>query len=85
MIWSKGSVSYYVDDPTNPYVTYTPASLTPLNDSAIWPFDSGQANFIILNLAIGGPSTFLGTPDPNAPFADQEMLVDYVRVYQPAQ
>ena len=78
MIWSKGSVSYYVDDPTNPYVTYTPASLTPLNDSAIWPFDSGQANFIILNLAIGGD--YPGSPDSSTPFPSQ-MLVDYVRVY----
>ena len=78
MIWSKDSVSYYVDDPTNPYVTYTPASLTPLNDSAIWPFDSGQANFIILNLAIGGD--YPGSPDSSTPFPSQ-MLVDYVRVY----
>lgn len=54
MIWSPGSVAYYVDDPTQPYITYTPSSLTPLNDGAVWPFDGGQANFIILNLAIGG-------------------------------
>ena len=30
MIWSKGSVAYYVDDPTNPYVTYTPSSISGL-------------------------------------------------------
>lgn len=78
MIWSKGSVSYYVDDSSKPYVTYTPANLTPLNDSAIWPFDAGQANFIILNLAIGG--NYPGSPDSSTPFPS-EMLVDYVRVY----
>jgi beta-glucanase (GH16 family) len=78
MIWSKGSVSYYVDDFANPYVTYTPASLPPLNDGAIWPFDAGQANFIILNLAIGGD--YPGPPDSSTPFPS-EMLVDYVRVY----
>src|SRR5207245_501960 len=38
--------------------------------------------FVLLNLAIGGRTTFLGWPDPNAPFPPQDMLVDYVRVYQ---
>jgi beta-glucanase (GH16 family) len=78
MIWSKGSVAYYVDDPTHPYATYTTASLTPLNDGAVWPFDVGQSNFIILNLAIGG--SWPGPPDSSTPFPS-EMLIDYVRVY----
>ncbi|MGA9708131.1 MAG: family 16 glycosylhydrolase, partial [Candidatus Sulfotelmatobacter sp.] len=78
MIWSPGSVSYYVDDSTHPYVTYTPTSLTPLNDGAVWPFDAGQSNFIILNLAIGGD--YPGPPNSSTPFPS-EMLVDYVRVY----
>jgi beta-glucanase (GH16 family) len=78
MIWSPGSVSYYVDDPTQPYVTYTPESLIPLNDGAVWPFDAGQSNFIILNLAIGGD--YPGPPNSSTPFPS-EMLVDYVRVY----
>jgi beta-glucanase (GH16 family) len=78
MIWSPGSVSYYVDDPTQPYVTYTPASLTPLNDGAVWSFDAGQSNFIILNLAIGGD--WPGPANSTTPFPS-EMLVDYVRVY----
>jgi len=77
MIWSPGSVSYYVDDPTSPYVTYTPSSLSSLS-GAVWPFDAGQANFILLNLAIGG--TYPGSPDSSTPFPSQ-MLVDYVRVY----
>jgi beta-glucanase (GH16 family) len=78
MIWSPGSVAYYVDDPTSPYVTYTPSSLTPLNDGAVWPFDAGQANFILLNLAIGG--SYPGSPDSSTPFPSN-MLVDYVRIY----
>src|SRR5271155_87415 len=45
MIWSKGSVAYYVDDPAQPYITYTPASIAALSGS-VWPYDSGQANFI---------------------------------------
>ena len=76
MIWSKGSVSYYVDDPTNPYVTYTPSSVSGLNGAA-WPFDNGPA-FIILNLAVGG--SWPGSPNSSTPFPS-EMLVDYVRIY----
>ncbi len=77
MIWSKGSVSYYVDNPAAPYVTYTPSSLNGLS-GAVWPFDSGQANFIILNLAVGG--SWPGSPNNSTPFP-AEMLVDYVRIY----
>ena len=77
MIWSKGSVAYYVDTPAHPYVTYTPSSLNGLTGAA-WPFDSGQANFILLNLAVGG--AWPGSPNSGTPFPSQ-MLVDYVRVY----
>ena len=78
MIWSPGSVQYYIDAASNVYATYTPSSLTPLNDGAVWPFDAGQSNFIILNLAIGG--TWPKSPDSSTPFPS-EMLVDYVRIY----
>ncbi len=77
MIWSKGSVAYYVDNPAQPYITYTPSSIGGLGGS-VWPFDSGQANFILLNLAIGG--SWPGSPISNTPFP-AEMLVDYVRIY----
>ena len=78
MIWSPGRVEYYVDDRARPYVIYTSASLNHLN-GAVWPFDGGQANFIILNLAVGGD--WPGPPDPiHTPFPS-EMLVDYVRIY----
>ena len=77
MIWTKGNVSYYVDDPVHPYVTYTTSSLKSLSGS-VWPFDSGQSNFILLNLAIGGD--WPGAPDSTTPFPSQ-MLIDYVRVY----
>jgi beta-glucanase (GH16 family) len=77
MIWSPGSISYYIDDPTQPYAVYTPASLNAL-PSAAWPFDGGQANFIIMNLAVGG--NWPGPPNASTPFPS-EMLVDYVRLY----
>lgn len=76
VIWSKGSISYYVDDPTKPYVTYTNSNLSGLS-GAVWPFDKG-GNFIILNLAVGG--SWPGSPDSSTTFPAQ-MLVDYVRIY----
>lgn len=77
MIWTKGSVAYYIDDPTHPYVTYTTANMGGL-PHAMWPFDAGQSSFILLNLAIGGD--WPGAPNASTPFPS-EMLVDYVRVY----
>jgi beta-glucanase (GH16 family) len=77
MIWNKGSVSYYVDNPSQPYVTYTSANLAGLS-GAVWPFDAGQSSFIVLNLAIGG--SWPGAPNASTPFPSQ-MLVDYVRIY----
>jgi beta-glucanase (GH16 family) len=77
MIWSKGMVQYYVDSPANVYASYTPASLTG-QAGAVWPFDSGNSSFVILNLAVGG--NFPGSPNGTATFP-AEMLVDYVRVY----
>jgi len=73
--WSKNSVVWFVDGAS--YHTVTPASI-PAGDQ--WVFN--QPFFLLLNLAIGGSSTFLGTPDPHAPFQPQDLLVDYVRVYQ---
>ncbi len=77
MIWSKGSVAYYVDDPAHPYATYTTDNMKSL-PGAVWPFDAGQSNFILLNLAIGGD--WPGPPNATTPFP-VEMLVNYVRVY----
>ena len=77
MIWTKGSVAYYIDDPKHPYVTYTTADMAKLK-GAVWPFDVGQSNFFLLNLAIGGD--WPGAPNASTPFPS-EMLVDYVRVY----
>jgi uncharacterized protein (TIGR03437 family) len=73
--WSQDSIEFFVDGVS--YETRTPASLP---SGAPWVFDAHF--FILLNMAIGGPGTFLGTPDPSAPFPNQDMLVDYVRVYQ---
>ncbi len=71
--WAQNSIALYVDG--TQYNTITPAALPA---GSTWVFN--QPFFVILNLAIGGPTTFLGTPSPSVPFP-QEMLVDYVRVY----
>jgi uncharacterized protein (TIGR03437 family) len=74
--WSQDSIIWSVDG--TPYNTVTPASLPA---GSTWPFNAPA--FILLNLAIGGSSTFLGTPDASVNFP-QDMLVDWVRVYQAA-
>lgn len=79
LIWQPGSVRYYIDDPTHTYATYTSASLASLS-GAIWPFDSGNAQFFILNLAVGG--SWPGSPNSTTPFPSTT-LVDYIRVYAP--
>ena len=82
MVWKPGSVQYFIDDPgtflsANAYASFTPTSLNGL-PGAVWPFDGGQSNFILMNLAIGG--SFPGPPDNTTPFPS-EMLIDYVRIY----
>jgi beta-glucanase (GH16 family) len=74
IIWSPGKIQFYVDAPSRIYATETPSSLPA---GATWPFDS-QNFYIILNLAIRGD---WGDPEQTTTFP-QEMLVDYVRVYQ---
>jgi beta-glucanase (GH16 family) len=72
MIWTKGRIQYYIDDPSQVYETFTAATQT-----GIWPFDSGP-QFILLNLAVGG--RWPGLPNLTTVFPSQ-MLVDYVRIY----
>ena len=72
--WSANSVAFYVDGSL--YYTATPSTVP----AGQWVFNNPY--FILLNLAIGGSNTFLGYPDPNQPFPNQDLLVDYVRVYQ---
>jgi len=77
MIWGNGSVQYYVDSPTNIYATYTSTGVAG-TEGAVWPFDSTNGNFIILDLAVGG--SWPGSPDGTTTFPS-EVLVDYVRLY----
>jgi beta-glucanase (GH16 family) len=70
--WEPNVVRFYVDGLL--YKTRTPSDL-PAGTS--WVFD--HPFFILLNLAVGGG--WPGNPDTTTVFP-QQMLVDYVRVYQ---
>jgi len=71
--WSQDLVQWSVDGVV--YHKITPASLP---SNAKWVFNAPF--FILLNMAVGGNAA--GNPDGAAPFPPQDMLVDYVRVYQ---
>jgi beta-glucanase (GH16 family) len=66
--WSPNQIQFFVDGSI--YQT-----LTPSNVPGTWVF--GHPFFILLNLAVGGPS---GSPGGTA--FPQQMLVNYVRVYK---
>lgn len=69
--WEPSAVRFFLDDKN--YNTFTPASLPA---EGKWVFD--HPFFIILNVAVGGD--WPGPPDSTTVFP-QQMLVDYVRVY----
>jgi beta-glucanase (GH16 family) len=68
--WGENYINYYVDD-----VLYN--QITPEDVTGEWVFD--EPFYIILNMAVGG--NLPGSPNQNTVFP-QEMLVDYVRIYQ---
>ena len=70
--WEPEQIRFYVDK--NLYATRTPADLP---QGTKWVYD--HKFFIILNVAVGGG--WPGNPDKTTVFP-QQMLVDYVRVYE---
>jgi beta-glucanase (GH16 family) len=73
MIWKKGQIQFYVDDPATIYETFSTTS----PGTGTWPFDQGP-QFILLNLAVGG--SWPGSPDATTVFPAQYQ-VGYVRIY----
>jgi beta-glucanase (GH16 family) len=70
--WDSTKIKAYVDE--NPYFEFDRESYDP----KVWPFDK---NFrLILNVAVGGNWGAVEGVDSTA--FPQEMLVDYVRIYQ---
>jgi beta-glucanase (GH16 family) len=70
--WDTQQVRFYVD--SSLYATFTQASLP---SGSPWEFN--KPFFVLLNVAVGGD--WPGPPDGTTQFP-QQMLVDYVRVYQ---
>ena len=70
--WTPNQIKWFVD--THQYFTATPASLP---GGTTWVFT--QPQFFILNVAVGGK--WPGIPDGTTIFP-QQMVVDYVRVYE---
>ena len=73
--WQRNTIRFYVDD--HLYATRVPADLP---KGAKWAYN--HPFFLLLNVAVGGG--WPGNPDSNSEFP-QTMLVDYVRVYEPAK
>lgn len=69
MNWSPNQITFLIDGVG--FYTYNPA----IKDASTWPFDEDQ--YLLLNIAMGGVA---GSIDPT--FAQSEMVIDYVRVYQ---
>lgn len=67
--WGENYINYYVDD-----VLYN--QITPSKVNGDWVFD--HPFYIIINLAVGG--NYVGSPNDETVFP-QDMLIDYVRVY----
>jgi beta-glucanase (GH16 family) len=71
VIWEKDSMQILVDD--HPYFSITRDQFA-ANE---YPFDKPQ--FFLFNIAVGGD--WPGSPDSTTVFP-QQMLVDYIRVFQ---
>ncbi|TVQ07858.1 MAG: glycosyl hydrolase family protein [Balneolaceae bacterium] len=71
IIWQPNRIRWFVDGQL--YFLVNPNNLAPHP----WPFD--QDFHMLLNVAVGG--TWPGNPDSTTEFP-QEMVIDYVRVYQ---
>jgi beta-glucanase (GH16 family) len=74
VIWSPNQIQFYRDTLTNITRTITPANIPP---GTTWAYN--HPFFLLLNQAVGG-NWFPG-PDASTP-AVNDVLVDYVRVYQ---
>ena len=74
IVWTKDSIEFLFDG--HSYFKATPASVP---KGKRWIFN--KPFFLILNVAVGGD--WPHSPDSSTIFP-QEMLIDYVRVYEPA-
>ncbi len=73
MEWDDDEITWFIDDQE-----YGSVTKDEVEDVGTWPFD--RPFYLILNLAIGG---VLGGEVPDNLVYPQELVVDYVRVYEP--
>lgn len=74
--WLPDKIKFYVNEDL--FFVYEPRTLTELVTENEWPFD--QPFHLIINLAIGG--TLGGGKGVDDQVFPQELVIDYVRVYQ---
>lgn len=75
--WEEDEIRWYVNDREQGKVT---RSSTPG-----WPFDGVKPFYLLLNVAVGGPSTgYTGGTWPNPAHYPTTMEVEYVKVYKKA-
>jgi beta-glucanase (GH16 family) len=72
--WSEGRIEFRVDG-----VSHGAIDRTDLPATWSWPFD--KPHYLLLNVAVGGPRSWPGAPDPGTRFP-ASLLVDWVRVLQ---
>ena len=81
VVWTADSIKMYVDNGDEPYLKAAIGKNSDKHDHF------NKANFILFNLAVGGDFTGIHNPDDitalDADGGSAEMLVDYVKVYQP--
>ena len=78
-IWSPNMIQFYVDDPANVFYVQTASDI---GAGQTWGFN--HSFFMLLNLAIGGESSWPGAFDATTP-NPSVMTVDYVRIYRAAE
>jgi beta-glucanase (GH16 family) len=71
--WKESQIDFFVDDKM-----YHSVKRNPADDSTGWPFD--QPFHLILNIAVGGG--WGGAQGIDPAIWPQQMVIDYVRVYQ---
>ncbi|GGG08266.1 glycosyl hydrolase family 16 [Dokdonia pacifica] len=71
--WSPDFIDYFIDG-----IRFNRITKDDIPNGADWVFDD-QPFFILLNVAVGG--TFVGFPVDSTPLP-QQMIVDYVRIYE---
>lgn len=71
--WTPDYVDYFIDD-----VRFNRISKEDVPDGGDWVFDD-HSFFMLLNVAVGG--SFVGFPVDSTPLP-QQMIVDYVRIYE---